>query len=255
MYSFSSIMTKFAVTVTLLLLHTSIILSASRPNARFLWEDEERFQATPSTSRERENRKLVFINNKAYDMTAAEEARVWEEFVENGEVPEADRLNRQPNMDSLKAALNPNREEAVPSEKPFSSSEKLPRESVDESTPVHKQGGGVKSSRFVADKKKAQLIEKVDDEDIQKLRDSATTQKPDEKAATEVPEETSTVRYEYTQVSVLSFLWNEIRNLGELLGREMIGSVSGTLYYLWESMVRILTANSRKVITDMSSDL
>lgn len=196
---------------------------------------------------QRDGRKLIFINNTAYDLNDDEMAV----YLNEGRVPAArDKLKRKPSMDAPLPALLKK-----------SGAKERPRQKADDDDALLQEEPVKASGRFVADPEKAHLIQKVDKEEVQNLKKLAattTTPKPDERVATEASEpavETSTVRYEITQVSVLQFLWNEFKNIGDLLGREMIGTLSGTLYYLWETALRYVTNRSRREIQDASSEL
>lgn len=255
-------MEKRVFVVSLLLVNVCMCFASSRINSRrFHWDGEDDL-SNPShpNPQQREDRKLIFINNKAYDLSEEEQDKVWDLYLNKGHVIQTEQLNNKPSMDSLSSVMNSRVDEEVMTEKQFSEPVNWLRQNLDHAGPSSMKGHhyeAVKASRFVADPDKMHLIEKVDEEEMQSLLQASTTPAgPNERVVTEsAPTDTSTVRYEYTQVNVLSFLWNEFKNIGELLGREMLGSVSGTLYYLWESFVRYVRARGSRAIQDMSNEL
>lgn len=299
----------------LLLAALQVVVSGSRPSHRraskFLtWDSDgnrnlhegpypHSYLAPPP----RQDRKLVFINNKAYDLTEAEESRVWELYLKEGHVPsQTHNWKSSAHLDSLDAALmvpvaaqqdldtthrTPEDEgnSQRPPEEPYSkhhesdngpqmppktednsikkpqenkTKQELPEDNPNVESPSEEDGSfkqnnqsaNLKMSRFVADPSKFNLIKKVEDEELEELY--ATTAAPSNLAD---EKETTEVHFEATEVNPLSFIWTELLNLGELLGRELIDTVSGKLMYLWNSFVTFVKARGRRALEGQSWDL
>ena len=111
----------------------------------------------------------------------------------------------------------------------------------------------VKMARFVADPSLFHLIEDVNEEEQQRLRET-TTGIPEaiERVTKTSAVETVTVHYEATKVNPLTYLWNEFINLGDLLGREVYDTISARLSFVWRSFVKLLKSRRRRALTDTS---
>lgn len=111
----------------------------------------------------------------------------------------------------------------------------------------------VKMARFVADPGLAHLIEEVDKEEHQRLRDTTASTPEAIQRVTKAPAvETVTVHYQATKVPLLSYIWNEVINIGDLLGREVYDTLSTRISFLWRSFVKLLKSRRRRAITDAS---
>ncbi|XP_047470836.1 uncharacterized protein LOC125026428 [Penaeus chinensis] len=200
------------------LLLTSLCRASDFPHSKQLQWDGRKgasqdplFPASYEAASERDARKLVFINNKAYDLSEEEQRRMRDLHLRKGYIPVAD----LPAGDDERA------------------------ESY--SRPV-------KASRFVADPDKKKLIVPVGEEELEQLKQEATTMQASaaDRVVTESPVEASTVLYEYTQTSVLSYIWREFLNIGDLLGREVVDNMTNTLWYLWQSVVKFVQSRGRR---------
>lgn len=121
--------------------------------------------------------------------------------------------------------------------------------------PIKQVTENIKMSRFVADPEKLKLVKVVNDSELQKLYSSTVEELTDNSADEKV--EVTEVHYEATKVDPLTFIWQELLNLGEALGRELFDTVSGRIMYLWNSFVRFVQARSmtRRALQSQSWDL
>lgn len=248
--------------VLLLLLQLGVASRATERDDDLLSSDGHLFPDANPHRLLREDRKLIFINNKAFDMSEEEQARLWDIYIKKGHVPDTQNLDNNSHMDSLEAAMmatatsRPGNAQAITTDADAQVIDDFIRARNDkfsDRTISHREP--IKSSRFVANPDKVHLIEVVDKAEVEELRLTTSAPKIDERVATEASPESATVHYEATQVSVLSFLWTELKNIGELLGREMLDTLSARLWYLWKSLVKVVQARGRRAILDQSSEL
>ncbi|CAL4081422.1 unnamed protein product [Meganyctiphanes norvegica] len=259
---------------------------------------------SPEVLAAREERKLIFINNKAYDLSDSEQAKVWDLYMnkakEEGQLVRHHVLKPRPQMDSLETALNggdlmvdikpeeemnlQKQEDAVVGsvahvdidvegrEVPNYNNWMDLSEVHDPSTRLglasdyEESLEPLKMSRFVADPEKAHLIQYLDADEVKKLYEKKKTTTTT--TTTEVPvvdrvdvadendkEESTDVHFAYTQHSVLQLLLNELLNIGDLLGRELMDNLGGVLSYLWENLVNYVTGRKRRSISGNSTEL
>ncbi|KAG7168306.1 hypothetical protein Hamer_G002328 [Homarus americanus] len=244
------------------LLLVVITLATETHNSKLQWDDDSNNNqgrlSAPYNQHPmlRADRKLVFINNKAYDMSADQQTRAWDLYLKKGSIPDHQFFNRISHMDSLSTAMT-----APAVDIPDDNAVALDQNSTQEAE-LHKRVKAQDSEvgdpivgegtfRFVANPDKIHLIEVVDKEELQELY--STTVAP--VVATEPNVDVSTVHYEATQVSLLTFIWTELINLGELLGREVVGTVSDKLWYWWKSLVKFVQARGRRSINHQSAEL
>lgn len=109
----------------------------------------------------------------------------------------------------------------------------------------------IATARFVANPNLVHLIEEVDEEELERLKES-TTSSPAERVTGATPTETVTVHYEATKVPFLTYIWTEFVNLGDLLGREVLDTVSNRLRFLWRSALRFVKSRGRRALPDTS---
>lgn len=118
---------------------------------------------------------------------------------------------------------------------------------------IYPHNNPVKMARFVADPALMHLIEKVDEAELQRLNEPTTVSPEKGERGTEASTvETITVHYEATKVPILSYLWNEFINLGDLLGREVLDTVSSRISFLWRSLQRFFKSRRRRAFPDTS---
>ena len=111
----------------------------------------------------------------------------------------------------------------------------------------------MKMSRFVADPALIHLIEEVNEADHQRLKETTTVLPEAGVRGTDASTvETVTVHYEATKVNVISYLWNEFINLGDLLGREVLDSVTARLSFFWRSFLKFFKSRRRRALPDTS---
>lgn len=250
--------------IGLVLLLICICQARDSHNAKqLLWEDQEgdsqarRFSDTYEATPTRDGRKLVIINNKAYDLSEEEQSRMWDLHLKKGYIPDLDSHADPPTLNTPVAAGadSEGSEERQRDNLGMDSYSSLGGVEI-----TKKIGSGrqpVKASRFVVDPDKKKLIVSVDEEEFEQLKQEATTAHANaaDRVVTESPAEASTVVYEYTQVSVLSYIWREFLNIGDLLGREVVDNMSNTLWYLWQSVVKFVQSRGRRSLPGPSPDL
>lgn len=205
------------------------------------------FPASYEASLERDARRLVIINNKAYDLSEEEQSRMWDLHLKKGYIPGADSLADPPALNAPVAAVAGSGGGGADS---YSG-----RGGVEITKKIGSSRKPAKASRFVADPDKQKLIVAVDAEEIEQLKQEVTTVSAADRVVTESPAEASTVLYEYTQTSVLSYLWREFLNIGDLLGREVVDNMTNTLWYLWQSMVKFVQSRGKRSLPGPSPDL
>ncbi|XP_050725377.1 uncharacterized protein LOC127003049 [Eriocheir sinensis] len=111
----------------------------------------------------------------------------------------------------------------------------------------------IQTARFVANPNFVHLIEEVDEEELERLRENTTTSKSDsvaERVTAATPSEAVTVHYEATKVPFLRYMWNEFVNIGDLLGREVLDTVSSRLSFLWRSVVKFVKSRGKRSLPD-----
>lgn len=206
------------------------------------------------------DRKRIFINNKAYDMSEEEQARMWNLHLKKAHIPHTDTSVRNTDLDSPPSTMQTaqtseanNDDQAVTLRTAWG-----PQPDRDVRT-GDLEGNSLTYSqrkstpRFVANPDKVHLIEVVGKDELEEMYNT-TGPEAGERDVTESPLETVTVLYEATKVSVLSFIWTELKNIGELLGREMVDTLTARLSHLWRSVVKFVQARGRRSITHHSSE-
>lgn len=221
--------------------------------------DSQHYPSSYHQTKERDDRKLIYVNNNAYDLSDEEQTRVWELYLKKGYVPDTEDLDSTLQKDQLMATVmspvaatvdkQSAHVEEEGSKKAFGN---LPDNLF--SSRINSYQHPVKSSRFVADPDKVHLIEEVNSEELQDLRLSTATTEASERVATEPSVDTSTVHYEATKVNVFTFIWQELWNIGELLGREVF-SIKDRLWYLLKSLLMSIQGRRRRAIPDLSKEL
>lgn len=246
--------------LVLVLLFVTVCHTRDRHNSKMLqWEDHEEgpqgriFPDSYEVVEDRDDRKMIIINNKAYDLSEEEQSRMWDLYLKKGYIPETDGhtdLNVPVAAEADDSDLNNDYSRQQPAVDNY----------------LRRQGIGVagsnrqpvKASRFVADPEKQHLIQTVNSEEVDQMKADATSTTESivaDRVATESPVDSSTVHYEFTQVSILSYIWREVLNLGDLLGREVVDSMSGTLRYLWRSVVEFVKSRGRRAVSGSAAEL
>ncbi|KAK4319570.1 hypothetical protein Pmani_009510 [Petrolisthes manimaculis] len=212
--------------------------------------DSQRYYSSYNQPQERDDRKLVYVNNNAYDLSEEEQTRVWELYLKKGYVPDTEDLDSTLQKDPLMATvMSPVAVGEEGSKKAFGI---LPDNQF--SSRIDSQQYLVKSSRFVADPDKVHLIEEVNSEELQDFHPSSTTTEASKRVGTESSVDVSTVHYEATKVNALTFIWQEMWNIGELLGREVF-NITDRLWYLLNSLLKYVQGRRRRGIPDLSKEL
>ena len=193
---------------------------------------------------DRDSKKIVFFNNKAYDLSDDDHRMIWNMYMKKAYVPE----DLEHKFKEKVIHTDPNLKKRF---------DDIPEVEEQENT-------SIKTSRFVADPDKVHLIETVDSsvlEDkqtttsspnsIYNVRDDSTTTS----TTTQTPEnvETATVFYQATETSILEYLFNELfYNLGSLFTREIFNDVSSVISYIWNSIFYTLSSTARHLIEGRS---
>lgn len=220
--------------------------------------DSQHYPSSYHQTEERDDRKLIYVNNNAYDLSDEEQARMWELYLKKGYVPDTEDLANTLQKDQLMATImSP---VAAIENKQGDHSEEGSKKAFDNlpdnlfSSRINSHEHPVKSSRFVADPDKVHLIEEVNSEELQDIRLSTATTEASERVGTEPSVETSTIHYEATKVNVFTFIWQELWNIGELLGREVF-SLKDRLWFLLKSLLMQIQGRRRRGIPDLSKEL
>lgn len=225
----------------------------------------------------RADRKIIFINNKAYDMPEEEQDLLWYLFLHEGFVPETAHFVPEPHMDSLAAALHSPGGAAVGADERLQVVDSA-HNGLGAEGPAHEY---VKTSRLVsgpeeesreeaepqpdapatelaADRLAESVAEPVTNPPADLLADppadplagssnftgSANASEPAktkdraeiEVAGDEKTDEVATVK----RVSVLAFLWAQLTNIGGMLGRSVVDTLSDTLWAGWLNMLQMV---------------
>ena len=195
----------------------------------------------------RDSKKIVFFDNKAYDLTDNDHRTLWNMYMKKAYVPEDSEIK----LDEKLIITNPVLKKRV-------SDFQNDRTNSDPQIPINSDNQKVKMSRFVADPEKVHLIETVDIQELETPQTTTTTehisvynQKQSNIATTQAPEkqETSTVFYEQSQSSTMEFIVNElVYNLGSLFTRELFTDVTSVISYIWNSLVYTLQSTGRRLL-------
>lgn len=219
----------------------------------------------------RADRKIIFINNKAYDMPEEEQDLLWYLFLHEGFVPETAHFVPEPQMDSLAAALHSPGGTAVETDGRLQVMDSA-HNGLDGEGAAHES---VKTSRLVSgpeeeprDEAEAQPDAPADDLADDRLADAGTEPvsappadppgaplaspsnrtanasepaKTKDRAEIEVAGDDKTAEVApVRRVSVLAFLWAQLTNIGGMLGRSVVDTLSDTLWAGWLNMLQMV---------------
>lgn len=271
--------------ITILLICLAASWARERQNSRrFQWEDHNgntRINghiappAVPVPAVPRTDRKIIFINNKAYDMPEEDQDMLWYLFLNEGFVPETADFVPEPQMDSLAAALNSPGVAVVEADDRFQLVE-TDHNGLSEGGPGHES---MKTSRLVSEPEEPRnetepqpdapvadpLVDPVAESLAMSLADSLAEPQPDasladslagdstestnstepantkDRAEIEVSSNDKTTEVATVKrVSILAFLWSQLTNFGGMLGRGVVDTLSDTLWTGWLNMLQMV---------------